>query len=71
MSNLKNEASYEPPPVLNGHFWLALVGAPQKRFYCMFHSAILCMKLSMQILLWAILCVQGSIYPLRVTKIWL
>ena len=40
MSNLskekieKNEASYERPPVLNGHFQLALVVAVQIRFYC-------------------------------------
>ena len=30
----KNVASYERPLVLNGHFWLVVVVAAQKRIYC-------------------------------------
>ena len=30
----KNAASYVRPPVLNGHFRLAVVVAAQKRLYC-------------------------------------
>ena len=36
-----NEASYERPPVLSGHFQLALVVAAQKRFYCIQNNLLL------------------------------